>query len=208
MQHAPDRNGQGASDALRIILLQPRDRVAHSIGKDAVNRSAIITEPGQVALQRANVSRLRDQLASRHPVISRARTEARREIGFIKGGAALMQQPPIVARRQDIIRVKKRGIKEWIVVVCAQHQVRGLRKTPTKRESDCNQNALFHNWFTWILSVLFQMADPVAVTAAEVVSLRAQAAGNPGNNLDQFRDRNGCDLRSFGATCEHSSWSS
>src|SRR5437016_9911864 len=115
-----------------------------------------------------------------------------------------MEQSPVVTRRHDIIVMKKRHVKKRIMIVRAQHQVRGLRKTPTKRESDCNQNALFHNWFIWILSVLFQMADP----AAAVASLRSHAAGNPDNNLDQFRDRNGFDLRSFGATCEHRGWSS
>src|SRR5437667_3265198 len=208
MQHTPDRNGQGPCYLLRIVFLQSRDRSPYAVRKKAVNRSTIITQPLQVPLQCPDVGRVFDQLTSRHRIISRSTSIARREIRFVNSRPALMKKAPVVARRQDIIRVKKRHVKKRIVIVCAQHQVRGLRKTPTKRESDCNQNALFHNWFTWILSVLFQMADPAAVTAAEVVSLRAQAAGNPGNNLDQFRDRNWCDLRSFGATCEHRGWSS
>src|SRR5205809_5207717 len=204
MQHTPDRNGQGPCYLLRIVFLQSRDRSPYAVRKKAVNRSTIITQPLQVPLQCPDVGRVFDQLTSRHRIISRSTSIARREIRFVNSRPALMKKAPVVARRQDIIRVKKRHVKKRIVIVCAQHQVRGLRKTPTKRESDCNQNALFHNWFTWILSVLFQMADP----AAAVASLRSHAAGNPGNNLDQFPDRNGCDLRSFGATCEHRGWSS
>src|SRR5436853_1411287 len=71
IQHTPDRNSQGASHALRVILLQTRNRVAYLIGKDAVDRAAIIAQPRQIALQRANVSRLRDQLSARFEVIKR-----------------------------------------------------------------------------------------------------------------------------------------
>jgi hypothetical protein len=44
MQHAPDRNGKCPGHTLGIILLETRDCFADFIGKDAVDRAAIITE--------------------------------------------------------------------------------------------------------------------------------------------------------------------
>src|ERR1700730_2599128 len=140
MQDAPDRNGQRSGDAHRIILLQTRDCFADFIAKDAVDRSAIITKPRQIALQRADVSWLRNQLTPGLEVISRPPSISRRKIGFVNGRSALMQQPPIVARCQRVGVVKKRPIKKYVVNV-----------GPDDNSAECNDeqscDGMFHNLF-------------------------------------------------------------
>src|SRR6202022_3725262 len=140
MQHAPDRNGQGASHALRVILLQSRDSLAHFIGKDTVNRPAIIAEPRQIALQRADVGRLRNQLASGFEIIQWPPSISRREIGFVQRRSALMQQSPVVARRQCVGVMKKRPIKKYVVDV-------GPGDNRAERDADQTCDGIFHNLF-------------------------------------------------------------
>src|SRR5438876_10907702 len=117
MQPPPDRHGQCSSDALRVILLQRRNRVAYLIRKDAVDRAAIVAQPRQVALQRADVSGLRNQLSARFEVIKRPPVMSWRKIGCINGGSALMNETPLIAGSQSIGVMKKRPIKDYVVEV-------------------------------------------------------------------------------------------
>src|SRR5438552_1328428 len=114
MQHAPDRDGQSAGHALRVILLQTGDCFANLDRINAVNRPAIIAETRQVSLQRAHVSRRRDQLAAAFKIVERTPRVAWREISVVNSRAALMEQSPVVPRCQRISRVEKRPIENYI----------------------------------------------------------------------------------------------
>src|SRR5438270_548134 len=107
MQHASDRDGQCSGYPLRVILLQARNGLAYVVGENAVNRPAIISEPCQIALQRAHVSRLRDQLSpGLEPVERTPRSSG--EIRLSQA-PALMRQSQIVPRRQATGGMKKRS---------------------------------------------------------------------------------------------------
>src|SRR5438067_13334173 len=94
MQHAPDRDGQSAGHALRVILLQTGNCFANLDRINAVNRPAIIAETRQVSLQRANVSGRRDQLAAAFKIVKRTPRVAPREISVVNSRAALMEHSP------------------------------------------------------------------------------------------------------------------
>src|SRR5206468_5649596 len=143
MQHTPDRNGQGPCYLLRIVFLQSRDRSPYAVRKKAVNRSTIITQPLQVPLQCPDVGRVFDQLTSRHRIISRSTSIARREIRFVNSRPALMKKAPVVARRQDIIRVKKRHVKKRIVIVCANTKYVASPKLQPNPSSTSNRMLFF-----------------------------------------------------------------
>src|SRR5437588_577250 len=96
--------------------------------------------------------------------------------------------------------MKKRHVEIRIVIVRRLKKIRGLGEAPTKRESEQNQNVLFHNLFTWILSESCQMADPVAAVAAGVVSLPSCAVDSPDNSPDRSPDQNECGPRFSRAT--------
>src|SRR5437868_2725355 len=101
MQRAPQRIGQRASHTHRIIFLKTRDGVAHLVGKDAVNRPAIVSQPAQIPLQRADISRLHYQLLIRFEVIDPTPLISPVKISGAHRGH-LVKHPMLVARRQRI----------------------------------------------------------------------------------------------------------
>src|SRR5438128_6779837 len=140
MQHAPDRNGQRASHALRVILLQTRNCVAHFIGEDAVNRSAVVSQPRQIPLQRADVSRLRDQLASGFEIIQRPPSMSPCKVGFVQSRATLMQKSPFISRCQRIRGVKERPIKKYFIDVSSSDN-------SAERDDEQSCDGILHNLF-------------------------------------------------------------
>ena len=100
MQHAPHRDGQRAGHALRIILLQSRDGLGDFDGVVAVDRSAIIAKAREITLQCGDIGRRRNQFAAALKIIERSPGMARRKIRVVDSRPALMEQAPVIPRRE------------------------------------------------------------------------------------------------------------
>src|SRR5205807_7285111 len=90
-------------------FLKTRYRVAHFIGENAVNRAAIVSQPAQISLQRAEISRLNHQLFVGLEIIDPTPVISPRKIS----GAHrrhLMEQAMVIARRQRIDRMKGKDL--------------------------------------------------------------------------------------------------
>src|SRR5438128_9286177 len=105
VQRAPHGIGKRAGDAHGIILLHPRDRIGHLCGKHAVNRAAIITQPAQSCLHRADITRIQNELFWGFEVVNPSPMISRSEICGVHTGS-LMHRSPFVSLSQRIGRTK------------------------------------------------------------------------------------------------------
>src|SRR5438067_8662964 len=143
MQHAPDRDGQSAGHALRVILLQTGNCFANLDRINAVNRPAIITEPRQIALKRANIGRRCDQLPAALEIVKRPPYVARRKVSVVHCGAALMEKPPFIPRSKRIFGMKKWPVEEYVLKV-------GAGSERAQHNAKQNQDRLFHDYLVLI----------------------------------------------------------
>src|SRR5262245_4085110 len=89
MQRAPDRYSKCPGNAHRIILLQPRNRIAYFRRKHTVDGPAVITQTTQRRLHGPHISGLCDELLAILEVVTPSPLIAWRKVGGVQMGALM-----------------------------------------------------------------------------------------------------------------------
>jgi hypothetical protein len=144
VQRSPHGSGKRTGHAHGIILLEPRNGVAHFWCEHAVDWSAIVAQPAQGRLHRSNISRIQNELVAALKIVNPSPGISGRKIGRVHV-RRLMSGSPLIPLSQRID-----GSKDTIIDNVKLVALRDRCAQP----DDQNEGCSFHNCESQCISLL------------------------------------------------------